>query len=137
MPTSECSLIKLPQFLDSRGELTCAEYKNHIPFEIRRVYFINNVPKGASRAGHAHKTLQQVIIPISGSFDVHLDDGHSQKSLHLDSNSLALYICPMVWKLLDNFSADATCLILASNLYDPVDYYHDYSEFMRDIVKVG
>lgn len=137
MPTNECSLIKLPQFLDSRGELTCAEYKNQIPFEIQRVFFITDIPKGAQRAGHAHKTLEQVIIPIRGSFDVHLDDGHIQKTIPLNSNDLGLYICPMIWKRLDNFSADATCLVLASDLYDATDYYEDYSDFIRDIVKVG
>lgn len=137
MPTNECSLIKLPQFLDSRGELTCAEYKNQIPFEIRRIFFITGIPEGAQRAGHAHKTLEQVIIPISGSFDVHLDDGHTQKSIHLDSNSLALYICPMVWKLLDNFSTDATCLVLASSFYDVTDCYNEYDEFIRDMSKRG
>lgn len=137
MPTNECRLIKLPQFLDSRGELTCAEYKSQIPFEIKRVFFITDIPKGAQRAGHAHKTLEQVIIPIRGSFDVHLDDGHIQKSIHLNSNDLGLYICPMIWKRLDNFSTDATCLVLASDLYDATDYYEDYSDFIRDILKAG
>jgi len=137
MPTNECSLIKLPQFLDSRGELTCAEYKRQIPFEIKRVFFIADIPKGAGRAGHAHKTLEQVIIPIRGAFDVHLDDGHIQKSIHLNSNDLGLYICPMIWKRLDNFSTDAICLVLASDLYDATDYYEDYSDFIRDIPKAG
>lgn len=137
MESNHCKLINLLQFRDDRGQLTIAECKDHIPFEIRRVYFISDVVKGSDRGGHAHRTLQQVIIAIHGSFDVHLDDGCIKKTIRLDSNQVGLYVGSMTWRLLNGFSDDAICLVLASNAYDNTDYYSDYSQFINDVNKVG
>jgi dTDP-4-dehydrorhamnose 3,5-epimerase-like enzyme len=130
-------LIKLLRLKDDRGQLTVAEYKDHIPFEIRRIYFISNVVKSAVRGGHAHRTLQQVIIAIKGSFDIHLDDGRVKRTIHLDSNCVGLFVGSMIWRRLTNFSDDAICLVLASNHYDEDDYYSNYVEFINDLNMAG
>ena len=135
MESNNFKLIELPQFNDNRGQLTVAEYKHHIPFEIRRIYFISDIVEGSDRGGHAHRTLQQVIIAIKGSFDVHLDDGCIKRSIHLDSNHVVLYVGSKTWRLLTSFSDGAICLVLASNYYDNTDYYSDYGEFINDVNK--
>jgi len=137
MKSNKFKLINLLQITDNRGQLTVAECKHHIPFEIRRIYFISDVVKGAHRGGHAHRTLQQVIIAIKGSFDIYLDDGHIRTNIHLDSNHVGLYVGSMTWRKLTSFSDDAICLVLASNDYDDTDYYADYVEFINDLNKAG
>jgi len=130
MNLSKCHLVDLPKIHDPRGNLTFIEGQRHIPFDIRRVYYLYDVPGGADRGGHAHKELHQLIIAMSGSFDVILDDGLARKRIHLARSYYGLYICPMVWRELDNFSSGSVCLVLASNLYDESDYYRDYSIFV-------
>jgi hypothetical protein len=103
-----------------------------VPFDIQRVYYLYDVPGGAERGGHAHKALHQFIIAISGSFDILLDDGKNKKRVHLSRSYNGLYICPMIWRELDNFSSGSVCLVLASNKYEESDYYRDYNEFMSD-----
>lgn len=125
-----CNVIELPKISDPRGNLTFVEGGNQIPFAIERVYYLYDVPGGAERGGHAHKGLQQIIIAMSGSFDVVLDDGTNKKRVHLSRSYNGLYICPMIWRELDNFSSGSVCLVLASNRYDEDDYYRDYSEFL-------
>ena len=127
---SKCTLIKLPKITDPRGNLTFIEGKQHIPFEIQRVYYLYDVPGGAERGGHAHRALHQLIIAMSGSFDVVLDDGIDKKRIHLNRSYNGLYVCPMIWRELDNFSSGSVCMVLASNLYDESDYYRDYSEYL-------
>lgn len=105
----------------------------HVPFEIRRVYYLYDVPGGGDRGGHAHKTLQQLMIAMSGSFDVTLDDGRSKKKFHLNGAYLGLYICPMIWRHLDNFSSDSVCMVLASIIYEASDYFRDYDEFISRV----
>jgi dTDP-4-dehydrorhamnose 3,5-epimerase-like enzyme len=122
--------VTLPKITDPRGNLTFIEGGRHIPFEIRRVYYLYDVPGGAERGGHAHKELSQLIIAMSGSFDVLLDDGREKKRVHLNRSYNGLYICPMIWRELDNFSSGAVCMVLASNLYDEADYYRDYQDFI-------
>jgi len=131
----KCKIIKLPKIYDSRGNLTFIEGKKHIPFEIKRVYYLYDVPSGAIRGGHAHKRLQQLIIAVSGSFDVILDDGYTRKRFHLNRPYYGLYIPTMVWRELDNFSAGAVCLVLASEYYDEDDYIRDYEVFLEEIRK--
>ncbi len=126
---SECQIVALPKISDPRGNLTFVEGGNHIPFDIRRVYYLYDVPGGAERGGHAHKGLQQLIVAMSGSFDVLLDDGREKRRFHLNRSYCGLYVCPMIWRELDNFSSGAVCMVLASNLYDPEDYYRDYDLF--------
>jgi hypothetical protein len=126
-----CKIIDLPKIHDPRGNLTFIEGGNHIPFDIKRVYYLYDVPGGSERGGHAHKDLHQLIIAMSGSFDVVLDDGDSKKRVHLCRSYYGLYVCPMIWRELDNFSSGSVCMVLASNVYDEADYYRDYAEFMK------
>lgn len=126
-----CKIIDLPRITDPRGNLSFIEGGSQIPFDIQRVYYLYDVPGGAERGGHAHKNLQQLIIAMSGSFDVVLDDGVKKKRVHLNRSYNGLYVCPMIWRELDNFSSGSVCMVLASNKYDEQDYYRDYAEFMR------
>lgn len=133
MGLEHCQLIDLPRISDPRGNLTFIEGGRHVPFEIRRVYYLYDVPGGADRGGHAHKEMQQLIIAMSGSFDVILDDGRQKQRYHLNRSYYGLYVCPMIWRELDNFSSGSVCLALASNRYDESDYYRDYQEFLRAV----
>lgn len=126
----DCRVIDLPRINDPRGNLTFIEGERHVPFEIRRVYYLYDVPGGAERGGHAHRDLHQLIIAMSGSFDVLLDDGSQTKRFHLNRSYTGLYVCPMIWRALDNFSSGSVSMVLASNLYDAGDYYRDYNEFV-------
>jgi len=136
MSMENCIIIELPKTTDPRGNLTFIEGMRHIPFDIRRVYYLYDVPGGAERGGHAHKALSQLIIAMSGSFDVILDDGMEKKRFHLNRSYQGLYVCPMIWRELDNFSSGSVCMVRASNEYDEADYYRDYAEFMRARWKV-
>lgn len=131
MSINNCKIIDLPKIVDQRGNLTFIESERHIPFEIKRVYHLYDVPGGASRAGHAHKVLHQFLIAIAGSFDVLLDDGFEKKKYHLNRSYYGLYIQPLIWRELDNFSSGAVCLSLVSEFYDEADYYRDYADFQR------
>lgn len=130
----DCTTFDLPKISDPRGNLTFIESGRHIPFDIRRVYYLYDVPGGAERGGHAHKNLHQLIIAISGSFDIHLDDGVDIKKIHLNRSYQGLYICPMIWREIDNFSSGAVCMVLASDFYDESDYYRTYSEFRNKAI---
>lgn len=130
---NNCKLVDLPKITDPRGNLTFVEGGNHIPFDIQRAYYLYDVPGGAERGGHAHKGLQQLIIAMSGSFDVVLDDGREKKRYHLNRSYTGLYVCPMIWRELDNFSSGSVCMVLASQKYDEDDYYRDYSDFLSKV----
>lgn len=134
MPLDDCRIIELPKISDPRGNLTFVESGNQIPFDINRVYYLYDVPGGAERGGHAHKELNQLIVAMSGSFDVVLDDGRGKKRFHLNRSYQGLYICPMIWRELDNFSSGSVCMVLASNFYDEADYYRDYDEYLTSLV---
>lgn len=131
MNIDRCQMIDLPKISDPRGNLTFVESNHQIPFAIERVYYLYDVPGGSDRGGHAHKELHQLIIAMSGSFDVVLDDGKNKKRVHLNRSYCGLYVCPMIWRELDNFSSGAVCMVLASNRYSELDYYRDYGDFMR------
>jgi hypothetical protein len=128
-----CYTIELPKVVEPRGNLTFIEESRHVPFEIKRVYYLYDVPAGAMRAGHAHKELQQFLIPLAGSFDVLVDDGHEKRRFHLNRPYIGLYVCPMVWRELDNFSSGSVCLALASTLFAESDYYRDYNDFLLSL----
>ncbi len=130
MRLKECKIIELPKISDPRGNLTFIEGTRHIPFAISRVYYTYDVPGGTDRGGHAHKELHQLMIAMSGSFDVTLDDGYHKKKFHLNRSYQGLIVCPMIWRDLDNFSSGSVCMVLASNIYDASDYYRDYNEFL-------
>ena len=131
MGLDDSQIIELPKIGDPRGNLTFIEAKKHIPFEIKRVYYLYDVPGGAKRAGHGHKNLQQLMIAMSGSFDVQLDDGHAKKTYHLNRSYYGLYIPTMIWRDIDNFSSGSVCMVLASEHFEESDYYRDYDEFLR------
>ena len=127
------SIIDLPKISDPRGNLTFIESSTHIPFNVERVYYLYDVPGGAVRAGHAHKELHQFLIAMAGSFDVMVDDGRKQQKFHLNRSYYGLYIPPMLWREIDNFSSGSVCLALASAPYDESDYYRDYDAFLNAI----
>jgi len=135
MTIDDCKMLEMPRIKDPRGNLTFIEGERHIPFEIKRVYYLYDVPGGESRGGHAHKELHQLIIAMSGSFDVVLDDGQNKKRIHLNRSYSGLYVCPMMWRELDNFSSGSVCMVLASNVYSEDDYYRDYSRFIEAVKK--
>jgi hypothetical protein len=127
----DCKIIELPKIHDPRGNLTFIEGGEHIPFDIQRVYYLYDVPGGSERGGHAHTNLQQLIIAMSGSFDVVLDDGFEKKRFHLNRSYYGLYVNTMVWRELDNFSSGSVSMVLASNKYTEDDYIRDYQEFLH------
>ena len=128
---NDCKLIDLPKIAEPRGNLTFIEGGRHVPFDIKRVYYLYDVPGGAERGGHAHKDLHQLIVAMSGSFDIVLDDGRQKRRFHLNRSYYGLYVCPMIWREMDNFSSGAVCLVLASNFYAESDYYRDYKDFQK------
>jgi dTDP-4-dehydrorhamnose 3,5-epimerase-like enzyme len=136
MSIENCKLIELPRVNDPRGNLTFIEGGRHIPFEIRRVYYLYDVPGGATRAGHGHKELRQLMIAMSGSFDVELDDGHTKATYHLNRSYFGLYISPMIWRDINNFSSGSVCMVLASDYFDESDYFRRYEDFLK-AVKAG
>ena len=133
MSLDSCILIDFPRVEDVRGNLTFIEGNRHVPFDIKRVYYLYDVPGGATRGGHAHKTLQQLLVAMSGSFDVVLDDGHERKRFHLNRSYFGLYIPPMVWRELDNFSSGSVCMALASDFFSEEDYFRDYHSFLEAV----
>ena len=133
MSLKNSKLIELPKINDPRGNLTFIEESRHIPFEIKRVYYLYDVPGGAIRAGHTHKTLHQFLIAMSGSFDITLDDGYQKKKYHLNRSYYGLYLPPMIWRDIDNFSSGSVCMVLASNYFDEGDYYRDYNQFLQAV----
>jgi len=132
-----CNIVDLPKINDPRGNLTFVESSRNIPFDIQRVYYLYDVPEGAERGGHAHKELHQLIIAVAGSFDIHLDDAQSKKTIHLDSSHKGLYVCPMIWREINSFSSGAVCMVLASEYYDELDYYRDYTLFVNDAQRMN
>ena len=137
MIAERCRLIDLPRITEPRGNLTFVEGGRHIPFELRRVYYLYDVPGGAERGGHAHRSLEQVIIALSGSFDVVLDDGFESRRYHLNRSYSGLYVPAMIWRDLNNFSSGSVCLVLASAPFDETDYYRDYPEFQAVVRRLA
>lgn len=131
MNIDDARIIKLPKFLDSRGNLSFVEQENHIPFVIRRTYWLYDVPGGECRGGHAYKENQEFIVALSGSFDVVLDDGQDKKSFTLNRSYYGLYVPKGLWREMENFSTNSLALILSSADYDANDYIRDYDEFLN------
>lgn len=131
MSVDLCKIINLPKITDPRGNLSVIEGGIHIPFEIKRTYHLYDVPGGSDRGSHAHKNLHQFIVAMSGSFDVVLDDGREKKRFHMNRSHYGLYVCPMMWRDLDNFSSGSVCMVLASEHYDEQDYIRDYKTFLH------
>lgn len=133
MPAPLAKFIDLPVIQDPRGNLSFVESEVHVPFKIERVYYLYDVPGGSVRAGHAHKVLHQLLLPIAGSFDVRLFDGVSEEVVTLNRPSRGLHIGPMMWRELENFSSGSVCVVLASTPYDESDYYRDMDDFLVSV----
>jgi hypothetical protein len=127
----DSAIIQFPKILDDRGNLTFLEANRHVPFDIARVYWIYDVPGGESRGSHAYRELHEVVIALSGSFEVFLDDGMAQKVVTLNRAYYGLYVPNMIWRRMQNFSTNAVALVVASRPYMREDYIRDYSEFQR------
>ena len=128
----DCSLVQMDKHhSDDKGNITVVENMKTVPFDVKRVYYLYDVPGGGSRGSHAHKELQQLIIAASGSFDVTLDDGNVKRTVSLSRPYQGLLIVPGIWRELNNFSAGSVCLVLASEKYDEKDYIRDYSKFLQ------
>lgn len=127
----DCSIIELDRHHSTRkGDISVVENGLTVPFETKRVYYLYDVPGGINRGGHAHKELQQLIVAVSGSFTVVLDDGNVKRSFVLNRPYMGLYVVPGIWRVLEDFSSGSVCLVLASEKYDPDDYIRDYDEFL-------
>ena len=132
-PLGHVRLINLPVVSDPRGDLTFVEGERHVPFPIRRVYYLYNVPVDAERGGHAHQELEQVVFALSGSFRIEIDDGHQKSEYWLRDPRKGLYINRLIWREMDSFSQGAVCMVLASKPYDEADYFRDYADFTAAI----
>ena len=126
-------IIELPRITDPRGNLTVAEANKNIPFDIKRVYWLYDVPGGECRGGHAHKQIKEILIAVSGSFHVTLDNGKEKKTFLLNHPYQGLLIDTKTWRTLDDFSSGAVCVVLASDFYDENDYIYDYNDFLQYI----
>lgn len=133
MSISRCQVVSLPRITDPRGSLTFIEAGRPVPFEIRRTYWIYDVPGGETRGGHAYRKLNECFVALSGSFDVVVDDGSERKTISLNRSYLGLLVPNLIWRRLDNFSTNAVCLILASDHYAPEDYIRDYGKFLSEV----
>jgi hypothetical protein len=131
MKPEKARIIDLPKMVDPRGNLTVAEQMKNIPFDIARVYWTYDVPAGERRGGHAHRTNCEVIIAVSGSFDVEVYDGCDRQTFHLNHPYQGLYIGTGVWRTLEDFSSGAVCLVLASELFDEDEYIYEYDDFLE------
>ena len=127
----DCSVIEMDKHHHVKGNITVVENSKTIPFDVKRVYYLYDVPGGEARGGHAHKALYQLIIAASGSFNVTLDDGHVKRTVTLNRPCQGLYVVPGIWRELDNFSSGSVCLVLASEEYDEADYIRTYEAFQK------
>lgn len=127
--------LTFPKIEDYRGNLSFIESVTHVPFDIKRVYYLYDVPGGAERGGHAHKKLHQVVIAMAGSFDLKLNDGINSKRVHLNRSDYGIYIGPGTWREMDNFSSCSVCMVIASEYFDESDYIRDYNHFLEYVAK--
>lgn len=133
MRIKDCKLVDVRRITSDSGSLAFIEGNRDVPFEVKRVYFLYDVPAGAVRGSHAHKSLSQLFIAASGSFDVHLDDGYNKASYHLNRPFYGLYVPPLLWRTLDNFSSGSVCIVMASEYYEEGDYIRDYHDFRHSL----
>ena len=127
----DCSVIDMSKVHATTGNITVLENGVNVPFDVKRVYYLYDVPSGEERGGHAHYELEQYIVAASGSFDVILDDGVNRRSISLNRPNLALHIVPGLWRSLDNFSSGSICMVLASHVYNEADYLRNYVKYLK------
>ena len=127
----DCKIIKLSKYHRPQGNLTDVENGRDVPFDVKRVYYLYDVPGGASRGGHAHRELSQLVVAVSGCFSLKLDDGKNKRVFRLNRSDCGIYIASGIWRVLDDFSSGSVCLVLASEKYDESDYIYDYDEFVN------
>ncbi len=130
MTEKERSILNLPKIIDPRGNLTVAEGQTNVPYDVKRAYWVYDVPAGESRGGHAHRACRELIVAVSGSFSVTLDNGSEKETFHLNHPWQGLLVETGVWRTLDDFSSGAVCLVLASQEFEESDYMRDYSDFL-------
>lgn len=133
MTINDCKVVDLPKIGDPRGNLTFLETGRHLPFEIKRFFYLYDVPGGETRAGHALKTCYQFVIAMSGSFDVLLDDGREKRRYQLNRSYQGLFVPPLIWREIENFSSGSVCAVLASEIYDGNGYYRSYEDFIAAV----
>jgi hypothetical protein len=133
MSIRDCRLVDLPKISDPRGNLTFLEGGKHLPFKIERFFYLYDVPGGEMRAGHALRSCEQFLIAMSGSFDVVVDDGKERQRIHLNRSYQSLYVPPLIWRELDNFSSGSVCAVLASECYNETGYYRQYEDFLSAV----
>jgi hypothetical protein len=127
----DCTLVTFDKNHEVKGNLTAVNNREQIPFDVKRIYYLYDVPSGLSRGGHAHKDLQQLVVALSGSFDITLDDGKAKRKFQLSRPNMGLLIPSGLWRELNNFSSGLICLVMASKLYEESDYIRDYSEYIE------
>ena len=130
MSLEDCKIVELPKILDTRGNLSYVEEINHVPFHIKRCYWIYDVPSGEKRGGHSFKQNHELVIALSGSFNVLLNDGNEQKTFFLNRSSYGLYVPNGIWRQMDEFSTNSLALVLASTNYSSSDYIRNFEEFI-------
>lgn len=132
---SEAKLVELPKILDARGNLSFIEDEGQVPFKIKRAYWIYDVPGGVRRGAHAYRENQELVVALSGSFDVVIDDGREHKSFHLNRSYYGLYLPKYTWRVMENFSTNSLALVLSSTDYDTDDYIFDYEQFKKEVMQ--
>jgi hypothetical protein len=133
MSVADCGVLDFPRRDDARGSLSFLEGTRHVPFGIKRIYYLYDIPEGAERGAHGHIELEQVFLAMHGGFELELDDGRERKTFLLDRPDRGVYVCPMMWREVRRFSPGAVCLVLASDFYDEADYIRDYDEFLKAV----
>jgi hypothetical protein len=126
----DCNIIHFPRIENRSGNITAVENGIEVPFDVKRIYYLYDIPGGKDRGAHAHKALQQVIIAASGSFDITIDDGKNKKTVHLSRPYFGLHVLPGMWRNISNFSSGAICLVISSECYDSGDYLRTYDDFL-------
>jgi hypothetical protein len=133
MSLSKVQILNFPKLSDARGDLSFVEYPQHIPFEMKRIFYLYKISDNESRGNHAHKQLEQIFIPLAGAFQAILDDGKTKQSFQLDKPWQGIYIPPMIWTELTDFLPSSVCLVLASDTYKEEDYHRNYQDFIADV----